>query len=578
MNKKHTSLLLAMAMTFALGLQGCSKSNTITPTLSVTSDILGLADTSNKSTLKQELVKTSGPGDTNIYYYAEDGKRTIYENQEAQCIKMSPVTYKGTAILDLGENLDDSKIDSSNAKVYLIDGNGYYAEELILSENAQKLDGPWEKGKYTYTLNSGDLEWNNWDYYTNIDYERDYNSGREWSMMGGDGNGVYYFTLEVSGITYDGNEVPAAKIPFAVYIYGRSSADLGLSTEFIENTFDLNYTSGKEQSNEIQWVWYTENQDSIKDNKPYLNDPYSDYFSVIWPEGTDGASITAKDVTVTLSSKYGDEYVLSEETAYGEKEYAVISHENETEIIVTYQQWAYIPVYSTMTISVQNGEETVSTTYDISSVTAYMVQTGGGGVTVDHTVTTYNYYGVENMTLNNAANIYYTLSTIIDGTTYYYAEDENGNGYLSMGIEQANAWGFKSIGAPEDAWKGDGTEKYHIAVCNNVVFVESRLDNNEEKTVDGQTYTFTQSLSVTKNISDMIADGAKLVDGYNLNGSKADKWPWTFRYQAGWTIDSPEPTSLPYYGTYPFGYESNQSNPVYDGLEVPKGPGGMGKH
>lgn len=545
-------------------------------TLNVTSDILGLADTGNKSTLKVDLINTGGPGDTALYYYNEEGQRVQYEDQDG-VYALESVHYTGSAVLDLGD-VDDSLIDSSNAAVRLIDGNGYYAEELILSERAQKLDGEWVNGRLTYTLTTGDLEWNTWDYY-DTDYEKDYNSGREWSMMGGDGNGVYFFTLEVSGITYDGEEVPAAKIPVAVYIYGRSSADLGLSTEFIENTYDEDYTSGLAQTDEIQWKWYTENEDSVNAGEPYMNDPYSDYFSVVWPAGTDASGITAEDVTVTLRSVYGDEYVLSEQNPYGEREYAVLSRSGETEVVVTYQQWAYVPVYSTMEISISKDGIEASKTYDISSVTTYLVQTGGGGVTVDHTVTVYNHYGIGGMTLENAVNTEYTLSTEIDGTTYYYAEDENGEGYLVEAVQVPNAWGFgTTAGAPDEAWKGDGTEKYHIAVYNNVVFVETRLDNTEVKVVDGQEITFTENLSATKSDEEMIAAGAYLEPGYNLNGSSADKWSWTFRYQSGWTTDSAEPDSLPYASVYPYGYEPGtpeEERPYY-GMEVLEGPGGSG--
>lgn len=554
------------------------------PTLTVTSDILGLADTGNKSTLKVDLINTGGPGDTALYYYNEEGKRVQYEDQDAT-YALEPVHYTGSAVLDLGDDVDDSKINSSNAVVKLIDGSGYYAEELILSESAQHLSGAWENGKLTYELTTGDLEWNNWDYY-DTDYKRDYNSGREWSMMGGDGNGVYFFTLEVSGITYDGKAVAAARIPFAVYIYGRSSADLGLSTKFVQNTYDESYTSGLAQSDEIQWNWYTANPDSEKAGEPYLNDPYTDYISVVWPTGTDASGITAEDVTVTLRSVYGEELVLSENNGYGEQEYAVISHEGETEVFVTYQQWAYVPVYSTMEITIDNGELQATHTYDISSVTTYLVQTGGGGLTVDHTVTVYNHYGIENMTLENSVNTGYTLSAEIDGTTYYYAEDENGVAYLSEAVQVPNVWGFgTSAGAPDDAMTFDGTEKYHLAVYNNVVYVETRLDNTEVKTVNGEEITFTQNISATKSDADMIAAGATLVPGYNLNGSSADKWSWSFRYQSGWTTESDEPTALPYPALYPYGFTADtpeEERPYY-GMEAssgigggPGGPGGPG--
>lgn len=592
MNKKGiVSSLLAMTMIFGLTFSHTYSvhaedavedvtEDTVesVPELTVTSDILGLADTGNKSTLKYELIKSSGPGDTNLYYYDDDGNRVIYEDQLDPDFKVTgdTVTYTGSAILSLGDGIDDSLIDSSHAVVKLIDGNGYYAEEFVLSDSASKLSGTWENGKLIYTLDEGDLEWNTWDYYVGMSEEDiDLNSGREWSMMGGDGNGVYFFTLEVSGIEYDGQEVPAAKIPFAVYIYGRSSADLGIGTEFIENTVDEDYSANVNSTDDVQWVWYTGNQDSVAANEPYLNDTYTDYFTIVWPEGTDASSITAEDVTVTLKSVYGDEYVLSEETKYGEHEYAVISREGETVVAVTYQQWAYVPVYSTMTIDVNSDSLQASQTYDISSVTAYGVQTGGGGLTVDHTVTCQNYYGITGLTNENAVNNYYTLSTVIDGTTYYYAEVD-GKGTLVEGVETSDSFGFTSISAPANAWHGDASE-YHIAVINNVVFYETRttVDTTETKTVDGEEIEFTINVSPTKTIAEMLEAGAQLVPGYNLNGSNADKWAWTYRYQAGWTTDTPEPTSLPYPDIYPFGYEAGGSNSAYDNIEV-SGPGGIG--
>ncbi|MCD8023357.1 MAG: hypothetical protein LUF30_10460 [Lachnospiraceae bacterium] len=576
--KKNVYLLCASVSALMLGVCGsaaCAEEAATVPELTVTSDILGLADTGNKTTLKVDLIYTSGPGDINIYYYNEDGERVIYEDQEEQCVALDPVTYTGSAVLDLGSDVDDSLIDSSNAVVKLVDGNSYHADEMVLSDAASVLDGEWSGGQYVYTLDVGDLEWNTWGYDTSTDY----NSGREWSIMGGDGKCVKYFTFEVSGITYDGEEVEAATFPVVVYTYGRTCTDLALDTEFVENTYDQAYTSGLEQSDEIQWNWYTEDADSVADEKPYMNDEYTDYFSVVWPEGTDASGITADDVQVTLYSKYGDEYTLSVETVYGEHEYAVVSSESETQIFVTYQQWAYIPVYSTMEITVANGDLEALTSYDICSVPVYTVQTGGGGVAVDHTVTCYNYYGVAGMTLDNAANTEYTLTTVIEdedgnSTTYYYAEDEDGNGYLSAGIEETNAWGNVSVSAPEDAWTGDGTEIYHIAVLGNVVFWETRMDTEEEivtteeKTVDGEVLTFTRNISATKEVEEILADGAYLEDGYNLTDGGTFKWAWTMRYQSGWTTSTPEPDSLPYVdGYYPYGYEAGSSNPIYDNLE-----------
>jgi hypothetical protein len=538
------------------------------PALTVTSDILGLADTGNKTTLKQDLIYTSGPGDINIYYYDEDGNRVIYENQEEQQVAMDPVTYTGSAVFDLGSDVDDGLIDSSNAVVSIAEGSGYFQDEYILS--ATTLNGTWNNGKYEYTLSAGDITFNNWGYDTSVDY----NSDREWSIMGGDGNGVYHINLEVSGIRYNGVEVPAATFPVVIYTYGRSAVGIGISSEYVPNTYDPTYTSGLKQGEETKWTWRSENIDAMIDDKPYMNDLYTDYISVIWPEGTDASDITADDVTVTLHSGYGEDYTLSTLTAYGEEEYAVLANAGETVVAITYQQWAFYPVYSTMTVTVDNGTLSATKDFDIASVAVNMTQTGGGGVTVDHTVTCYNFYGVSGMTLENAANTTYTLSTEVDGATMFYAE-KDGVGYLTKDSSEA--------------WQGDGTEKYHIAVLGNVVYVETRLDTTEEKTVDGVTYTFNQNLGVVnKSAADMIAGGATLVPGYNLSGSNVTKWAWTYRYQSGWTTYTAKPTGLPYVdGAYPYGYEPGSSNSVYTEENIaaessmggsPSGSGPSGKN
>lgn len=552
--KKFAAMLLVICMLLSV-MAGCgerqneetaaSEAQDATPVLNVTSDILGLADTGNKTTLKVDLIKTSGPGDTNLYYYNEAGERVIYENQEELCIHLEPVQYTGSAILDLGD-VDNSKIDSSNAVVEIAEGSGYYADEYIL--NATTLDGEWVDGKYTYTLSEGDIEFNTWGYDTSADY----NSNREWSIMGGDGNGVYAINLEVSGIKYDGVEIPAAQFRINVYCYGRTVTDLALSTEFVPNTYDTSYNSGVAAGEDVKWVWLSDNFDALMDDKPYMNDLYTDYFSIVWPEGSDGSAVTAENVTVTLSSLYGEEYVLSTMTAYGEEEYAVFASGNETVVAVTYQQWAFAPVYSTLTIEATNGDLTASESFDICSVAANMVQTGGGGVEIDRTVTCYNFYGVTGMTKENATNTAYTLSTSVDGVTHYYAEDASGKAYLTK--------------EASEAWVGDCAEYYNVDVRGNVVFVQSREITTEDRTVDGVTYTFTHNAprSMYVNISEMVANGATLLPGYNLSGTTATKWAWTMRYQAGWTVGSAKPEGMPYVeGYYPYGYEAGIDDPVY---------------
>ena len=535
------ALIVAVCLCF---FSACGGGGSV-PELTVTSDILGLADTGNKTTLKVDLIYTDGPGDINIYHYDENGKRVVYENQEELCIPLDPVTYTGSAVFDLGESAKDKLIDSSNASVRIIDGDGYFADEYILS--ATSLDGEWVDGKYIYTLDVGDIEWNTWGYDTGADY----NSNREWSIMGGDGNGVYAMTFEVSGILYDGKEVPAATFPVHVYCYGRTCTDMALHKEFVPNTYDTSYRCGGKAGDEAKWIWVTDGEKALAAGIPFMHDYNTDYFSVIWPKGIDASGITAEDVKITLRSEFGSERVLETMTAYGEEEYAVFGDAGETVIAVTYQQWHYVPAYSTMTIEVAKGELSASTTYDIASVYAFMVQTGGGGVDVDRTLTCYNYYGIGGLTEESALAPMYTLSTEVDGKKLYYAENASG-GYLTEN--------------KDEAWQGDGTEKFNIALHGNCIFVETRLDMTEEKLVDGKSIVFDQNMGLGyKSIPDMLSSGAYLLPGYSESVMGGAKWGWTMRYQAGWSYGTAQPDSLPYpEGCYPYGYEPGSSNPVYD--------------
>ncbi len=115
--------------------------------------------------------------------------------------------------LSLSQDVDDSKIDSSNAKVELVAGDGYTTTELCFA--ATQLTGSWQNGQLEYTLGVDDLTWDN------SQYAITETSGcsSEWSCFGGDGAGNYYFNLQVSGILYDGTEIPSQIIPVHVYIY-----------------------------------------------------------------------------------------------------------------------------------------------------------------------------------------------------------------------------------------------------------------------------------------------------------------------------------------------------------------------
>ena len=536
--KKVIACLFTLAMTSALGgyayagetetaeEQGTENGASA---LNVTSDIFGSADTGNKSTLKALLKKTSGPGDQEIYYYNEEGQRVPYE--EGAEIELPSVTYKGEAVLDLGDDVDDSLIDSSNAVVKVAPGDGYYPEELVL--HADKLDGSWENGKYHYTLEEGDIEWYTGDYPMN-----DFNSNREWSCFGGDGNGCYNFTLEVSGITYDGQPVEAATFPVQVYIWGRDASDMVQTFNEMPDLEGVASESGVQPGSDIQWTWKGDGE------QPILCDQLTDDFYVTWPEGTDASALTGSDVKVTLYNDYGVSYQLAED------EYAVFANETETQVAVTYVNWAYTPVYTTMTIEVDNGELSAANTYDIASVYIYMVQQGGGGVTVDGTITACSYYGFANLEsvdqIMNPAT--YNLTSGDRDNMLYYAEDEDGNGYMTD--NQAEAVFYDA----------SGEEECNQSLILNTGYITTRVGQTEEKAVDGEIV----ELEKTYNTRGVNIDGAQAeanglvpARGYALNTvgriTPYEMWSWQDRFLSGWTPDKPAPEGFPY-TTFPYGF------------------------
>lgn len=534
-----------------LGLAGCSnEADTVEETVAATiaatatSTIFGSADTGNKSTLKKTLQKTSGPGDINIYHYDEDGNRVAYPDDTV--IDMPGVTYVGEATVVLeGEDIDDSLIDSSSAVVSLAAGDGYYTDELILAKTT--LDGTWENGACTYTLEEGDLSWNMGDYPL-----ADENSGREWSVFGGDGNGCYTFNFEVSGIQYDGAEVDPVSFPVQVYIWGRDATDLMEEFNKTPDPTAGRVESGVAPGSDVQWAWLPATGEAVlcgeggswqgDAGKPVLCDDVADNLYVVWPEGSDASGVTAEDVTVTLESAYGDTLELA-----ANEQFEVFASETETQIAVTFMNWPYTPVYTTMTISVDSGDLTVEKTFEVASVFVYMVQQGGGGVTVDGTVTAYSYYGFANLDsvdkiLDKAT---YSLSVERDGETWYYAEDEDGVGSLVVDAEQA---------ATYDA---SGEDECNEQLVANTALVTTRVGQTENKDVDGETITFTKeyNTNVTKDASAAIEAGLEPADGFAVGEeiTPHEAWAWQNRFLAGYTPDKPEPNSFPY-TTFPFGF------------------------
>ena len=419
--KKWILLLAAMMIaSCALAAAGFAEAGQGTgdvPQLSIASNIFGSGDTGGKTTLKHILVTAAGPVDQTIRYSdPETGERKDYPvyNEDGTLfeVEQPPVFYTGSAVLTLsGSNVDDSKIDSSNAVVTLLPGDGYIPEEMILRANT--LSGEWKDGTLEYTLSEGDL-----DFYTGDYAFIDPNSGREWSILGGDGNGCFVFNLGVSGITYDGQPVNDATFQVKVYIWGRTGTDV--APEISDIVPEAHLPSGTQAGDEVQWSWVGDAGDFLGAAAiPVLCDDKQDDFFITWPAGTDASGLTADDVTVTLSTQYGDSYQLK---ADGDHiQYAVFAAENEAQVAVTFRHAAFAPVFTTMTIAVDGAGLSAMQTYDIASVYAYMLQQGGGGLSVDGTCTAYSYYGYDGLSIDNAQQSIYTLSVNEDGKPFYYA-------------------------------------------------------------------------------------------------------------------------------------------------------------
>ena len=132
--KKLLALLLVLAMTLA-GISLTAAENV--PKVTVESTIFGTAFVDGFSTLKAYTDKDlTVPGQM--------------------------VTYTGEAVITVafadGTPVDDARIDLSDARVTIVDGDAYYAEDFIL--NATTLDGESKNGQIVYTLSADDVAWN----------------------------------------------------------------------------------------------------------------------------------------------------------------------------------------------------------------------------------------------------------------------------------------------------------------------------------------------------------------------------------------------------------------------------------
>lgn len=483
--RKTLTCLAALLMLFCLAVSASP-----VPALEIESSLQGSAYTNGKSTLKYHL-NTS-------------------------------VSYEGEAVLTLvlsdGSAVDDSKIDITKASVALVPGDGYYPDEYIFLKTS--LDGEWENGSCSYTLQEGDLE---------LDLSKypllDLDSGREWSCLGGDGHGNYSFNLEVSGIVYDGTEVESKTFRLPVSIYGYDYTGDAVSlygsegtplTEPVFSSLEEKTGEKKEASSEPIFTWVGAGE------LPILCDSLEDDFYITWPEGAEASS----DVTLTLTGKYGDSLTLTPG-----KDYFVSSSGSETQIALTYQNWAFTPVYSKLLIDAGGA----SAVYDIASVYVYEAQQGGGGKTVDGTVTAYSFYGLKNLEsweqlIGTPA---YLLQCRINGIVYYYAE-KDGEAYLTDKATEGVLF--------------EAVEERDPQLHGNTLYITTRLDLKQvEKEVAGMTVLFQQyypgwdfPLPAGSLLNPTLCDPSlEAEEGYVIpwgtsNWITNEKWAWQKGIEEGW--------------------------------------------
>ena len=520
-------IVFALAMMLALSCISLAMADTA-PQVTVSSTIYGTAFTDGFSTLK------------------------AYTDNDLT-IPGEPVTYTGEATISIafadGTPVDDAKIDLSEAKVAIVDGDAYYAEDFIL--NAAAVTGEAKDGQIVYTLNTGDVEWNQYGYPVA-------EGGLEWSAIGGNGNGDYALNLEVSGIKYDGQELSPAVFRASYYIYGREFTAKasprnpagsvwgagGYDNIVIPEAVQADLTEEVTASDAPVFTWIGAG------DQPILCDDQTDNFYITWPDGIDASGLADADVTLTLKSTYGDERVLIPNTdvitfeqnglSIPNGEYSVFAGENTTQIAVNLQLWAAAPVYNQLTIQV-NGENTAEASFDVASVYTHMVQTGGGLDIQGKTVTVVCVYGIDNIESLTAADVF-------DEVTYRYTYKE-GQGPQAQEkfflVDDGNG-GFTVTENKEEAtvYPADGV---NVQLLGHSIFT-----TNDAQSVDveynGETYTFTRAFSYGNAAGSALKNPngteMKAAPGYVLTqkGTWDDhqRWGWLHFNNVGWLAPAEE--------------------------------------
>ena len=517
--KKLLALMLVLMMALA-GISLASAENA--PKATVESTIFGTAFVDGFSTLKAYTDKDlTVPGE--------------------------PVTYTGEAVISIafedGTAVDDAKIDLSGAKVAIVDGDAYYADDFIL--NATAVNSEVKNGQIVYALNTGDVEWNQYGYPVA-------EGGLEWSAIGGNGNGEYALNLEISGIRYDGQELAPATFRANYYIYGREFTAKasprnpagsvwgagGYDNIVIPEPAEAPLAEAVTAGTEPVFTWVGEG------DQPILCDLNTDNFYITWPEGVDASKLTDADVTLTLKSAYGDERVLIPNTgvttfeqnglSIPNGEYSVYASENTTQISVNLVLWAAAPVYDKLTISV-NGDNAAEATFDVASVYTHMVQTGGGLDIQGKTVTVVCVYGIENIES-------LTASDVFDDVTYRYTyrEGQGPQAQEKLFLVDDGNGGYTVTENKEEAtvYPAEGV---NVQLLGHNIFT-----TNDAQSVDveynGETYTFTRAFSYGNAAGSALKNpkgsAMKAAPGYVLTekGSWDDhqRWGWLHFNNVGW--------------------------------------------
>lgn len=418
-------------------------------------------------------------------------------------------------ILPRHQKVDDKKIDSSKAKVSLISGDGYYVNNLKLRAN--KLENKWKNGQTSYLLKTNDLTWTNNGYHVD-------NGGQEWSGIGGDGSGNYYFNLKLSNIKYNHKVLPEATFRIHIYIYGR---DFGGSGKYGTPGYDdvvwpsLIYQKFKTLKNDTSkpiFKWKGEG------SKPILCDYKTDNFMIYWPIKLNKAKIFKKDVKVKLYSQYNDTLTIP-------KKYIGIKNSGKTtQIAIDYVYWPFTPVYTKMKIIVKKERKTYSKIYNIASVYTHMVQTGGG-LDRDRTVIAYEFYGIKNLiswkqVVSEPSYMFAykpANASPHDPYKYFYAEDKNGKGYIELNERKAKIF-------------YDKNNESNIQLLGNTVYVTEKIAKAKKIQYQGKTYKLEKTLVGGKPV--VPSKDLKPSKGYIMTKSQFwdthQRWAWLNFNNKGW--------------------------------------------